>query len=58
MIGLGALDKSPATIFAPPVSACFTRFSVKYRRIFAFKTRKTDENIRHKSDDAIFVQGS
>jgi len=55
---LGAWDKSPTTIFAPPVSAHFTGFSVKYRPVFALKTRKMDENNRHKSDSGTFVPSS
>ena len=53
---LGAWDKSPVTIFAPPLSDHFTRFSVKYRPVFALKTRKTDKKIRHKSDNGLLSQ--
>jgi len=55
---LGAWDKSPATIFAPPVSAHFTGFSVKYCPVFALKTHKMDGNNRHKSDSDTFVPSS
>jgi len=55
---LGAWDKSIATIFAPPVSAHFTGFSIKYCPVFALKTRKMDENNRHKDDSDTFVPSS
>jgi len=53
---LGAWDKSPVTIFAPPLSDHFTSFSVKYRPVFALKTHKMYEKIRHKSDNGLLSQ--
>jgi len=50
------LSENITIIFASPVSAYFTHFSVEYLRIFAFKIRKIYENIRRKSNSAIFWQ--
>jgi len=55
---LGAWDKSPTTIFAPPVFVHFTGFEGEYWAVFNRKTRKMGGNRRCKDGGGTFVPSS